>query len=464
MSRKIFLILVMVLALAACTACSAEEAKEKEAGKDYEIEANEEAVETEEADTEAEEDPLGENPATDEYEFEDMCLHYEEGLWDGKFVYNHGHCASVEDGILWIDNKSTGHPIDMGTTEQSVFCEVVGKSADGTYIAEDGRLQLWSKGEMLLDYEHPVPHYGTTSYQLSDSVFVFRYGQHMIWWKNGEAKTISDEVIDTELCDSGDKVRYTTFAHEVYEVNVDGETTKTGENTVRFQDDNFVSLQLAKSEDRELAQKFFEDWKNKGWNNFTYIDFEEELDAIARIDDYGNLYINNKLVANYNLGCNWKFTVAEDTASNIFYTEDFVYYATGKEVNCYYKGEILFSNDVADGSAKILAESGPNHMALEIANEDGTTTIQVVTPAKIVTISEEAVDAHVAYDTLYWMDRKHDVYSCHWYEDEIESQLFFENAIAVSPYSDESQGAIVEKKFKNWGGYGYENIYSPYGW
>lgn len=165
------------------------------------------------------------------------------------------------------------------------------------------------------------------------------------------------------------------------------------------------------------------------------------------------------------MGYIYQFGDAEKNASNIACTEDFVYYATGRSLKCYYKGWLFYSSDVADGMANILAISGYNYRALEVENDDGTKTIQIVTPTRIVTVSEKATDAYVAYDTLYWMDTNYNVYECQWMamEEEPECKLFFENAISVSHHADEAEGAIVEAGSANWDGYGYDNIYSPYG-
>lgn len=283
--KKIFLILGLIFVLAS-TACGAEERADR----------SEKTGNSEETVVDKEE-----NSAGDEFDEEELCRAYETGTWDGSFIYNDKHCASVEQGILWIDNDSTSHPIDMGTMEKSLLRDIVGKSAQGTYIAEDGRLQLWYRGEMILDYEHPLPYYGTVSYQISENAFIFRYGKQMIWWADGESKTISDEIIDSEQYD--DKVRYTTFAHEVYEVNVEGESVKVGENTVRFQENNLVFLKFSSSEDRELFRSLFKAWETNKWdggNSSVSEILQTDKDGrFAQIDDYGNMYMNNKLVANY---------------------------------------------------------------------------------------------------------------------------------------------------------------------
>ena len=64
------------------------------------------------------------------------------------------------------------------------------------------------------------------------------------------------------------------------------------------------------------------------------------------------------------------------------------------------------------------------------------------------------------FNKLYWFNLKKEV----WVLDlqTLEYEMFCENAIAVSPYIDEAQGAIVEEERANCTEYGLP-IYSPYG-
>lgn len=79
------------------------------------------------------------------------------------------------------------------------------------------------------------------------------------------------------------------------------------------------------------------------------------------------------------------------------------------------------------------------------------------------TISD-VLDAHCAYGTLYFMDKEHSVFFVSpWNEKGIEEQLLVTGAYAVSPFSDESEGALVPEGKANWSGYGYSYIYSPWG-
>lgn len=77
--------------------------------------------------------------------------------------------------------------------------------------------------------------------------------------------------------------------------------------------------------------------------------------------------------------------------------------------------------------------------------------------------NQKVIDYTVAYDTLYWFNLEKEVWAFSWEEEET-AKLFCEDAIAVSPFTDECEGAIVEPERANIDyGYGGLPIYSPYG-
>lgn len=75
---------------------------------------------------------------------------------------------------------------------------------------------------------------------------------------------------------------------------------------------------------------------------------------------------------------------------------------------------------------------------------------------------QKVLDYNVAYDTLYWFNLSSEVWEMDW-SSESEASLYCEDAIAVSPFDDENEGAIVSPERANWDGYGGLPIYSPYG-
>ena len=72
------------------------------------------------------------------------------------------------------------------------------------------------------------------------------------------------------------------------------------------------------------------------------------------------------------------------------------------------------------------------------------------------------IDYTVAYDTVYWFNLEREVWAVDWYTS-TEARLFCEDAVAVSPHTDEAEGAVVTWDRANIDyGYGLP-IYSPYG-
>lgn len=76
---------------------------------------------------------------------------------------------------------------------------------------------------------------------------------------------------------------------------------------------------------------------------------------------------------------------------------------------------------------------------------------------------ELVVDYTVAYDTVYWYTVNRNVWKSDWQSDDTTAYLFYEDAVAVSPFTDEGEGAVVSEEEANWEGYGGLPIYSPYG-
>lgn len=75
---------------------------------------------------------------------------------------------------------------------------------------------------------------------------------------------------------------------------------------------------------------------------------------------------------------------------------------------------------------------------------------------------QKVIDFTVAYDTIYWFNLDREVWSISWAEED-SATLYCEDAIAVSPFTDECEGAVVLPERANWVGYGDLPIYSPYG-
>lgn len=76
---------------------------------------------------------------------------------------------------------------------------------------------------------------------------------------------------------------------------------------------------------------------------------------------------------------------------------------------------------------------------------------------------ELVVDYTVAYDTVYWYTVNRNVWASNWQSKDTKAYLYYENAVGVSPFTDECEGAVVSEEEANWEGYGGLPIYSPYG-
>lgn len=77
---------------------------------------------------------------------------------------------------------------------------------------------------------------------------------------------------------------------------------------------------------------------------------------------------------------------------------------------------------------------------------------------------QKVIDYTLAYDTLYWFNPDREVWASSWQSLDYSAKLFCEDAIAVSPFTDECEGAIVSPERANIDyGYGGLSIYSPYG-
>lgn len=116
--------------------------------------------------------------------------------------------------------------------------------------------------------------------------------------------------------------------------------------------------------------------------------------------------------------------------------------------------EYLYNEIIYYDETRCLICSGPN--SIWIAN---------TVDESLVCLSGDqvVVDYNVAYDTLYWYNLQREVWCVSWQSEHPTAELFCEDAIGVSPFTDEAEGAIVSPEKANWDGYGGLPIYSPYG-
>ena len=134
-------------------------------------------------DSKADETIVIENSTTENIEFDSNSLvtAYCEGTWDGSFISNEEHCASIENGKLFIDCNSVEEIPDMGPYEDCYWYYVKKVSDDGTWVYDQktGLIELWSKGtrfnKILLGQEDA---YHTSVFVLNNCI-VSRYGESL---------------------------------------------------------------------------------------------------------------------------------------------------------------------------------------------------------------------------------------------------------------------------------------------
>ena len=119
-------------------------------------------------------------------------------------------------------------------------------------------------------------------------------------------------------------------------------------------------------------------------------------------------------------------------------------------------GRASYSYIMDYDESRCLLMVGPSSVWLAEQTKSGI-TLEKLSNQELV------VDYTVAYDTVYWYTVNRNVYASHWQADDATAYLFYENAVGVSPFTDECEGAVVSEEEANWEGYGGLPIYSPYG-
>ena len=155
----------------------------------------------------------------------------------------------------------------------------------------------------------------------------------------------------------------------------------------------------------------------------------------------------------------------EHEGANCYFYNDKVYFID-KEMNLWEEineeKTLIAPLPEGDGSEFLWVDESIFVVAV-YNKENITSTICIIRPDGTVEVSsQKAIDYNVAYDTLYFMEGN-TIYSQQWKNASALPVPFFEGAYAVSPLIDESEGALVPQEKANWKGYGFSNIYSPYG-
>ena len=384
------------------------------------------------------------------YDSPSLIAAYCSGDWNGSFIHNAEHCASIENGQLWIDCEvSEGIP-DLGAYEDCFWASVIGTNENGTWIYDRqiGTIELWCKGTR---YQKIVTSYDddflTQVYLLANCLVARNDTLISVYSFDGSILTDSKEIIDCYQTE--DSILLSNFKHQNFEVTSDGVINSLSTNYVRFPQKNAILEDVPNC----CALPFNKYW-NENWDGNLYV----EEDTFYLIDFYGDIYINNKLVGNVNTGISKK--IIED-GSNLLTNTNSSYYLDGKNLLIYQNGSSTVV-DVPDGDAKILWSTDSAISILVYGKAENDNKLVIINNGKCQTISEKVSDAYVAYDCLYYLEGNK-AYSLEWYNENAKPELFIEGALAISHRSDELEGAIVPSELNNMQEYGESNLYSPYG-
>lgn len=369
--------------------------------------------------------------------------------WDGTFFSTEEHCASIEDGQLWIDCDSTDAIPDMGPYEDpSWHYEVIDHSANGTWVFDSELcvIELWSKGTRLEKIVVPSDTYYTDVYKLGE-VLVARYGSQMwVFEQDGYNLHNLDNIIDVYQ-DSDGKLYYSTFENKNFEITFSGEIVELTTTYVRFPR---YQGTVVEAENKPLMTQVFNLYCATEWDGSCKIINEKDFVAV---DYYGRIYHNNQWVGDISLGTEKHFSTY---GWNMDISDEISYYLDGTHLVRYERGKTT-SVDIPDGEGEIRWTAKPEKVVVWLY--DGT--LLIVEGEKVNVVSTSALDMNVAYDTLYYMEGD-TVYCLDWYN-VASPEVYIEGAYAVSPHEDEGEGAIVPYEKANYRSYGYSNIYSPYG-
>lgn len=377
---------------------------------------------------------------------------YCNGNWDGTFISNDEHCASIIDGELWLDCETAEKIPDMGIYEDCFWLSVLSSDDTGTWVNDKklGTVEHWSKGTRLskVVFSPDLDNYLTQVYVLNNCIVTRDNTNIGIYDFNGYNISNIRDVIDLNSSDG--KITYSNFEHNNFSIDGDGNIIELDTHYVRFPVKN---VQLDEKLNANTA--YFNSYWGTTWEG----EFKKIGNDFVYVDYSGDIYVNNEITGNINLPINQIIT---SFGSNILTGKDESLYLDGKNLIVYKKADEKII-DVPDGPAKFIwsnYEYGTVIMVYGTSENDNT--LVIVKDDKVKVISESVSDANVAYDTLYYMEGD-TVYRMSWEETDAEPELFIKGAYAVSPRTDELEGAVVPSKLNNMESYGEYNLYSPYG-
>ena len=352
--------------------------------------------------------------------------------------------------MLYIDCDPVENVPDMGIYENCFWVSIISSDETGTWIQDRklGTVELWKKGtrfeKIVLNRED---FYNVSAYKLENAIVVHSGQTIEVYDLLGYSVFSSRDIVD--CYPSNGQILCSNFEHENYAITEDGSIQELETNFVRFPGENKT---LEEASETALLTKVINEYFNNNWDGNCKV----FGDTFVAVDYYGNIVANNKVIGNVSLGTEYVAT----TGANVYLSTEKSFLADGKQLICFENGKKTCV-DIPNGNLEFLWISD-EEIVCQTYGEKGN-TIFIVNPYHntVKVISENCVDANVAYDTLYFMVDD-DVYSLEWTENE-KATLFFSGAYAVSLHSDEAEGAIVPEEKANYACYGYKNLFSPYG-
>lgn len=393
-----------------------------------------------------------------DWSYESLAAAFERGEWDGSFISDGSHYAVIHDSTVWIDGCDTfDNPhVKSEDWSMSILCEADG---GGVWVENSPYVERWENGRIK---ERHISPYSYITFAKDNTVYVFG-GPKIYRLESDGFKLIAKNVIDFTIDDSGNLL-YTNFDHEIRdeEGNLLGSGIHFGYSTpkrVSEWDDLLWILQEAFESEAWDGTLIEVSSLTTGWNGETLSEYEGVY--VNYVDYLGIIY-----VASAEIG------VMELTFHTPVAYTDWYYNA---DLYIPEENYILYFKKYGNNSSEPYQIDTPEKMeVIWIGNDDTLILRSVSSPSKIYRvdatrrepiweeITSEAVDSNVAYDTLYWMNSEGTVYTVDW-ANTTESVLFVEDALAVSHFEDEGEGAFMPEGKGNYEAYGYTNVYSPYG-
>lgn len=379
---------------------------------------------------------------------ETLISEYCNEKWDGTLIFGDNHCASIENGKLWIDCKDTDIIPDINNYYKSESCEIVNSNFDGTWIYNNkiSILELWKKGNCIkkLNIYTDYPKY-TNIYLLKD-VIIANCGQTLQIYDYDSNLIISYfNIID---CYKSEKcIFFSTFRHDNYKINESGEITKLDTKFVRFARDN-TNFYFNKDFNL-ILNNTYDLYHNTEWNG----NFRKINNYLVMIDEHGYVIVNNKIIGNILLK---DYLFSDSVSYNIKVYNNSIYWLDGDNL-------VITNNvdqtliDIPNGNAEFLYISD-DEIIVNIYGKE-TNCVAIIKDNNYKIISSSSLDAYVSSNSLFYLENDN-VYCYNFTKSNAVPELYFAGAFAIAHFDKENCGAIVPNSDANNEAYGYKNLYT----